>query len=257
MSMILPHVARGPEGRPPIVFLHGFAGDRETWMGQMIPLETRHRVIAFDLPGHGAALDWPKIGHAGLTAEAVTSSLAALGHDRFHLVGHSMGGAVATIIAFKLAATGEVASLTLVSPGGFGPEIDARLLRRFALATEEAEIEALYERFFAYEAAIAPAAVKRIAESRADPTVGTTLARVAEAILDGERQKSFDLARLADLPHPIRLIWGEQDRVLPVRQSEAVPGVVAVHRFPGVGHMPHLEVPREVTRLVAESAASA
>ncbi len=255
MSMILPHVARGPEGRPPIVFLHGFAGDRETWLGQLIPLETRHRVIAFDLPGHGEALDWPKIGHAGLAAQAVIDSLAALGHQRFHLVGHSMGGAIATIAAFKLAGTGEVASLTLVAPGGFGPEIDARLLRRFAVATEAAEIEALNERFFGFETEIPPAAVARIVEGRRDPRVCPTLARVAEAILDGERQKGFDLARLADLPHPIRLIWGEQDRVLPIRQSEAVPGVVAVHRFPGVGHMPHLEMPREVTRLIAESAA--
>ena len=74
-SEILPHVARGPEGRPPIVFLHGFAGDHETWIGQLIGLETRRRVIAFDLPGHGAALDWPRVGHAGIAAEAVIGSL--------------------------------------------------------------------------------------------------------------------------------------------------------------------------------------
>lgn len=256
MSPILPHVARGPEGRPPIVFLHGFAGDHETWIGQLIGLETRRRAIAFDLPGHGAALDWPQVGHAGIAAEAVIGSLAAMGIERFHLVGHSMGGATATIVAFKLAEAGRVASLTLVAPGGFGPEINTRLLRRFAAATDEHEIHALLEQFFGFEKPVPLAAARRMAQARRDPQVTATLSKIAEAILDGQRQKSFDLAKLAELPHAVRLIWGDQDRVLPLRQTQNVPGVVAVHVFPGVGHMPHLEVAREVTRLVGESAAA-
>ena len=256
MSMILPHEIRGPEGRPPVVFLHGFAGDHETWIGQLIGLETRRRLVAFDLPGHGAALDWPKVGHAGIAAEAVIGSLDGLGIGRFHLVGHSMGGATATIVATKLAEAGRLASLTLVAPGGFGPEINARLLRRFAAAVDEHEIHSLLEQFFGFEKPVPLAAARRIAEARTDPKVVATLVRVAEAILDGDRQKSFDLARLADLPHPVRLIWGDQDRVLPLRQVQNVPGVVGVHVFQGVGHMPHLEVAREVTRLVAESAAA-
>lgn len=256
MSMILPHVARGPEHGTPIVFLHGFAGDHETWIGQQIALETRRRTIAFDLPGHGAALDWPRIGHAGVAAEAVIESLAGLGVARFHLVGHSMGGATATIVASKLAEAHRLASLTLVAPGGFGPEINHRLLRRFAAATDAHEIHALLEQFFGFEKPVPLAAARRMAEARRDPRVTATLTRVAEAILDGERQKCFDLTQLARLPHPVRLIWGDQDRVLPLRQTRNVPGIVAVHVFEGVGHMPHLEVAHDVTRLVAESAAA-
>lgn len=255
MSSILPHRVRGPEGATPIVFLHGFAGDHQTWIGQTIALETRRRTIAFDLPGHGAARDWPKIGHAGISAEAVVASLDALGIERFHLVGHSMGGATATIVAFRLAEARRLASLTLLAPGGFGPEINHRLLRRFAAAVDEHEIHALLEQFFGFEKPVPLAAARLIAEARRDPRVTDRLATIVEAILDGERQKSFDLPRLAELPHPVRLIWGDQDRVLPLRQAHAVPGVVAVHVFAGVGHMPHLEVAREVTRLVAESAA--
>lgn len=256
MSMILPHVARGPEGRTPIVFVHGFAGDRETWIGQIIALENRRRVLAFDLPGHGAALEWPKIGHSGIASQALIASLDGLGIERFHLVGHSMGGAVSTISAFKLAGADRVASLTLLAPGGFGPKIDAALLRAFAVARDESEIAALYARFFAPGRTI-PAAIPRlIAEQRRDGRVTETLARVAEAILDGERQKGFELAELAHLPHPVRLVWGREDTVLPCDQSEAVPGTVAVHRFAGVGHMPHLEASREVSRIVAEATAA-
>jgi pyruvate dehydrogenase E2 component (dihydrolipoamide acetyltransferase) len=255
---VLPHSVHGPEGRIPTVLLHGFAGDRQTWIGLEVALSTRHRTIAFDLPGHGAAVDWPRLGHAGVQAEEVVRSLDRLGVDRFHLVGHSMGGAVATITALRLAAAARVASLTLLAPGGFGGEIDADLLRRFAVATEPDEIARLMAGFFG------PAGVphgdrvaRRIAEIRRDPKVTAALAAVAEAILAGGRQKHFDLDRLADLAHPIRLVWGEADRVLPIAQAAGVPGVVGVHRLAAVGHMPHLEAPRAVHRIVAEVVASA
>lgn len=256
MSTILPHLSAGPEGRTPIVFLHGFAGDRESWLAQTIAFEARRRVIAFDLPGHGAAIDWPEIGHAGVSAKAVIGSLSAMGVGRFHLVGHSMGGATATIVALKLAEADRLASLTLVAPGGFGAEINHRLLRRFATATEAHEIQALLEQFFGFERPIPRSVAERMAERRRDPRVTATLARIVESILDGERQKSFDLGALAGLPHPVRLIWGDQDRVLPTRQTLGVPGTVGVHLFAGVGHMPHLEVPREVNRIIAEVTAA-
>lgn len=259
MSDVLPHSIRGPgDGGVPAVLLHGFAGDRQTWVGLEVALSTRHRTIAFDLPGHGRAIDRADVGNAGVQAEAVVASLDALGVDRFHLVGHSMGGAVATIVALRLAEASRVASLALLAPGGFGAEIDADLLRRFAVATEVEEIAALMARFFG------PAGmphldrvVHRIAEVRRDPRVTANLSRVAEAILHGDRQKRFDLDRLGDLAHPIRLVWGEADAVLPIAQASGVPGNVAVHRLPGVGHMPQFEVPRLVARLIAETIASA
>ncbi|MEJ1160245.1 alpha/beta fold hydrolase [Prosthecomicrobium sp. N25] len=256
MSAILPHAIRGPEGRLPLVLLHGFAGSRETWIGQQIALETRRRTIAFDLPGHGAALDWPEVGHAGVSAKAVIASLAGLGIERFHLAGHSMGGAAAVLVASKLAEAGRVASLTLLAPGGFGHEINQRLLRRFATALAEHEIHALLEQFFGYERHVPQEIARRMAEDRRDPRVAATLATIVESILDGGRQKTFDLAALADLPHPVRVVWGDQDRVLPTRQTRRLPGSVAVHVFAGVGHMPHLEVPREVTRILAEATAA-
>jgi pyruvate dehydrogenase E2 component (dihydrolipoamide acetyltransferase) len=258
MIDVLPHSVQGPDRDEPIVLLHGFAGDRRTWIGQQVALSTRHRTIAFDLPGHGAAIDRPEIGNAGRQAVAVATSLDRLGIERCHLVGHSMGGAVATILALREAAIGRVASLTLIAPGGFGTGVDADLLRRYAVATEAEEIAELMAGFFGtagvpHRDVIA----RRTAAERRDPRVVATLARVAEAILDGDRQKRLDVAALAGLPHPIRLIWGLADRVIPVAQADAVPGVVAVHRFVGVGHMPQIEVATAVVRVIAECVASA
>lgn len=251
---VLPHLDRGQaDGRAPVVLLHGFAGDALGWTSVQLALERRRRSIAFDLPGHGRALSWPEVGHAGLAARAVTASLDGLGLPAVHLVGHSMGGAVAALIALR--DPGRIASLTLVAPGGFGPAINHRLLRRFAVARTEAEIAPLLEQFFGFSARLPRRMAAQIALGRDEPGRIEALAAVAEAILDGEGQKTVDRDALADLAIPLKLIWGEDDRVLPVRQSEGLPGAFAVHRFAGVGHMPHLEQPAAVARIVAEQIA--
>jgi len=225
MSTPLPHTARGEaDGRPPVVLLHGFAGDALGWTSVQLALERRRRSIAFDLPA-------------------------------VHLVGHSMGGAVAALIALR--DPGRIASLTLVAPGGFGPEINHRLLRRFAAARTESEIAPLLEQFFGYSARLPRRMAAQIALGRDEPGRVEALTTVAEAILDGEGQRTVDRDGLGALAAPVRVIWGEDDRVLPVRQSTGLAGAIAVHRFAGVGHMPHLEVPSAVARVVAEQIAGA
>ncbi|PVB61546.1 alpha/beta fold hydrolase [Labrenzia sp. 011] len=238
----------GPDTGAPVILLHGFGGDRQTWLNIQTGLAPHKRSIAFDLPGHGEALDWPRIGNAGVAAKAVAQSLEALGLTRVHLVGHSMGGAVAALVALR--APEIAASLTLLAPGGFGPEINHRLLRRYAAATDPAEMETLLEQFFGWEFKLPKFLARTAAESRARPGAAVTLQAVADEIIDGDVQKTLPRGELAALPLPIKVIWGTQDRVLPTRQAHKLPGIVATHIFERVGHMVHLEIPREVTRLI-------
>lgn len=251
---ILPHIVKGEEGSTPIVLLHGFGGDASTWGSIQTALGGKHRSIAFDLPGHGDAVDWPQIGHAGHAAKAVSAALDALALDRIHLVGHSMGGAIATMIALRTPE--RIASLTLLAPGGFGPEINHRLLRRYAAAHQEIDIQILLEQFFGWESPIPGQLAAHIAANRQKPGATDALQTIVDQIIDGDVQKVLPREQLADLGVPVKLIWGTQDRVLPTRQSHQLPGVVATHIFERVGHMPHLEIPSEVTRLILENAAS-
>ncbi|WP_181701459.1 alpha/beta fold hydrolase [Chthonobacter albigriseus] len=255
MTDILPYTTRGEaDGRPPIVLLHGFAGDALGWTNVQLALARRRRSIAFDLPGHGRAFDWPEAGHAGVAAKAVTESLDGLGLPRIHLVGHSMGGAVASLIALRTPQ--RLASLTLVAPGGFGTEINHRILRRFAVARSEAEIAPLLEQFFGFEHAPPRRMAAQIAADRQTPGKVELLAAIAEAILDGPKQRTVDRRALGDLDIPVKVIWGTQDRILPTRQAHGLPGLIATHVFDGVGHMPHLEIHREVARLIGDQIAA-
>ncbi|MBM4247772.1 MAG: 2-succinyl-6-hydroxy-2,4-cyclohexadiene-1-carboxylate synthase [Deltaproteobacteria bacterium] len=86
---------------PPLVLLHGFTGSATAWGDVARGLARHRRVIAFDLPGHGAASIPRDPGHARLpeVAGALVRALAALGVDEADWVGYSMGARTALQVA--------------------------------------------------------------------------------------------------------------------------------------------------------------
>lgn len=247
----LPFTAFGPESADPIIFIHGFGGDASTWENIQVQLENKRRTIAFDLPAHGRALADFKPSNAIASAKAISKSLDALKLNRVHLVGHSLGGAIATLIAMR--SPERVASLTLLAPGGFGSEINSNLLRRYAVAQTEAEQEALLEQFVGLEFKLPEGYAKYVATQRSVPGAADALKAVSELILDGDRQGVLPTDKLGELPMPVKVVWGTQDKMLPTRQCHKLPGPIACHVYDGVGHMLQLEIPEEVIRLILEN----
>lgn len=239
----------------PVVFLHGFGGDVSGWLNFQVGLSGSWRSLAFDLPGHGGSLDYPKTCNAVVAAKAVLDDLAAMGIGKVHLVGHSMGGAAASVIALRRPEL--VASLSLLAPGGFGSEINQALLRRYASQQDEEGLQMVLEQFFGTEFRLPRAMAGYAAKQRQDPRVCENLKRTAEAILDGKRQKILPLDELGALPVPIKILWGRQDRVIPVGQCVGLPPMMAVHIFEKAGHMVHLEASREVLSLIRQCIRSA
>ncbi|MGD9615517.1 MAG: alpha/beta fold hydrolase [Alphaproteobacteria bacterium] len=84
----------------PLAILHGLFGSGRNWASIATRLGERHRVVAFDLRNHGASPWAETMDYAGM-ADDVRASLAALGHRRFALLGHSMGGKVAMLAALR------------------------------------------------------------------------------------------------------------------------------------------------------------
>lgn len=165
-----------------------------------------------------------------------------------------MGGAVAALLALRTPE--RVASLTLLAPGGFGPEINHRLLRRYAAAVEMEELEVICEQFFGWNTPLPRDELENLASERRRPGAREALCEIVDLLIDGDRQGVLDRRALADAPFPTKVLWGTQDRVLPTRQAHRLPGTVAGHIFEGVGHMLHLEVPGEVARLISDNVAS-
>ena len=89
---------RGPADAPALVLLHGLGGQASTWDTVGAEFAQSHRVVAIDLRGHGDS-DRPGVYSFELMRDDVLGVLGQLGLDRVSLLGHSMGGTVAYLIA--------------------------------------------------------------------------------------------------------------------------------------------------------------
>jgi len=95
--MPLARLEAGDPGLPPVVILHGLLGSSRNWGGVVRALAPRHRVLALDLPNHGAS-PWVERMDYPFQARLVADEISALGQP-VALIGHSMGGKVAMSLA--------------------------------------------------------------------------------------------------------------------------------------------------------------
>jgi pyruvate dehydrogenase E2 component (dihydrolipoamide acetyltransferase) len=247
------YAGAGQEGDV-VLLVHGYGGDRNSWLFLQEPLAARYQVYALDLPGHGTSAKDVGEGSLSVLADAVTGVLDALGAERAHLVGHSMGGAVAVAVAARDPA--RVASLTLIAPSGFGPEINAGYLRGFADAQTRRELKAVIGQLFDDESLVTRQLVDDLLAYKRLDGVDQALHALADALLDGEAQRGDSGTSLAAIGGvaPVTVIWGRADRIIPAAQAESVAGAVR-HLIDGAGHMPQMERPAEVQAAIEETIA--
>jgi pyruvate dehydrogenase E2 component (dihydrolipoamide acetyltransferase) len=239
--------ARG-EGAP-IVFIHGFGADLNGWRPLAGRLPDAYSALALDLPGHGASPFAGETSLAALTA-AVAATLAEEGVAVAHLVGHSLGGAVAAALT---AAPGfRALSLALISPAGLGPEVNGAFLAGFLRARSEASLSPWMRELVADPAALGSALVNTTLRQREAGGLVEAQTRLAEALFPDGAQTIDIRPWLAEIAIPAKVIVGVEDRILPARQAEGLNGLIALHRLARVGHMPHLEARAEVARLLTE-----
>jgi pyruvate dehydrogenase E2 component (dihydrolipoamide acetyltransferase) len=240
-------LARG-EGAP-IVFVHGFGADLNGWRPLVGRLPVAYSALAVDLPGHGAS---PFAGEATLAAltAAVAATLAEEGVASAHLVGHSLGGAVAATLT--TAPGFRALSLALVSPAGLGPEVNGPFIAGFLRARSEASLSPWMRELVADPAALGSALVNTTLRQRAAVGLVEAQTRLAETLFPDGAQAIDIRPWLAEIAIPAKVIVGVEDRILPARQADGLNGLIALHRLARVGHMPHLEAGAEVARLLTE-----
>jgi pyruvate dehydrogenase E2 component (dihydrolipoamide acetyltransferase) len=244
----LRYLALGQGDSVPVMLLHGFGADLNTWMFIQPNLAERRRVIALDLPGHGGSTKEVGSGDAEALTEAVQAAVSALGIERVHLVGHSMGGAIAASVALRRPEL--VASLTLVASAGLGPEINAAFIDGFVRASRRRDAAEVLSMLVHDPALVSRTMVEDVLRYKRIDGVTAALERIASAWFGGGRQSLELTGKIADLKLPVQIIWGRDDRIIPVSQAEALSTRVPVHIIEETGHLPHMEKAGEVNRLV-------
>jgi pyruvate dehydrogenase E2 component (dihydrolipoamide acetyltransferase) len=240
----------GAGGATPIVFIHGFGADLNTWMFNQPALAENRRAVALDLPGHGGSTKALDSGaDAAAFADVLARALAALAIDRAHVVGHSLGGAVAVV--FAAAHPERVASLTLIAPAGLGAEINADFINGFIKAQRRRDMQDVLALLVHDAALVSRQMVEDVLRYKRLDGVQSALEAVAAASFPNGTQANPDPGIIATLAPPMQIIWGREDRIIPAAQAEAMTGRALIHIIDGAGHLPHMEKAGEVNRLIA------
>jgi len=243
----------------PIVFLHGFGASLTQWRSNLIPLSQTHTVYALDLLGFGASEKAPTDFRVGLWVDQVRDFCRELIGQPVILVGHSLGALVALTAAV----------------------IDPELVHGMVLLTLPASRQELLpgwsqswvgkiESIFATPFLIRPllrvirrpgflrAVLKTVYSNReyvtdelissfAIPAYDRGAAKVLCRLVQARTQNDFSLSTktlLQDLDLPMLLLWGEQDRVIPLTWGRQLPLInpqLKMVEIPDSGHCPYDE----------------
>jgi len=238
----------------PVVFLHGFGADLSSWRPLVGRIGLDHPLMALDLPGHGISVGHMANDFAEIVA-AVGQSLRAL-PGGMHLVGHSLGAAVAAALTER--GDLDVRSLTLISPAGLGPSVAGEFIEGFLAARTEAALAAWMRRLVHDPASLAPVLVRATLAARQNTALVPAQLRAARGIFEGSTQLFSTAAALQAYRGPCTVIAGREDSIMPLREVEsAVPAHVALHRLDRVGHLPQVEAANLVQVLIARTIRSA
>ncbi len=243
------------EGEDALVLLHGFGGDLNSWMFNHEPLAENRAVYALDLPGHGGSQKSVGTGDVATLAAAALAFLEAARIGRAHLAGHSLGGSVALSLALEHST--RVASASLVSPLGLGPEINIGYVEGFIEASKRKEMKPVLQQLFADPELVSRDMVMDVLKAKRIDGAIDSLKTIAGATFAGGSQTLKLADRLADLAAPAQVIWGAEDHIIPVGHADAVSEGIAVHRLDGAGHMAHMERASEVNKLIETLIAAA
>ena len=241
----------GPAEGPPLVLIHGFGGDFLTFFLLQPQLATRYRTLALDLPGHGGSTKTLSGADAAALAAVVGAVMTARGMPMAHLLGHSLGGAVALALTERDPV--RVSALTLVSPAGLGPEVNADYISGFIAARRPRELATLLATLFAGgQSLITREMIEGVLRYKRLDGVAAALTAIAAANMPEGRQAASFRQVLADPVRPAHIIWGRQDRIIPAAHAEGLPAHVRVSIFEDAGHMAHMEKAADVARLLGD-----
>ncbi|PXY34476.1 alpha/beta hydrolase [Prauserella coralliicola] len=239
----------GPENGEHVVFLHGTTGHLEAFVRNIGPHARRYRCHAIDMLGHGYTDKPDKPGEIPAYVEHLLAYLDAVGAEKAHLVGESLGGWVAAWTASEHPE--RVATLQLLCMGGtkVNPEVMQRLKTSTTAASLEDDIELTRKRLRLLWAEWDDDLGDELTEVRYDiyhrPEFQKNLHNLL-ALQETETRERNLLRpeRMARISAPTLVVWGNKNPFGDVPEAHAIADAIPGARleiFPECGHWPQHE----------------
>jgi pimeloyl-ACP methyl ester carboxylesterase len=240
-----------------VVLLHGLLDSSEGWTRVCEALDGRR--IAFDLPGFGYSA-CPGRGSLVGYAEDVAAGLRRLGAERFTVVGHSLGGAVA--VALSELIPERIDALVLLAPAGFGrirlaeavsiPGVRSivRAALPFALSSSLA-VRAGYFMMVTNGRLPDRALVERLTSHGWEHVIGAR--EGTRAVVEAGRSRTAFHRRRLRYRGPVYTVWGDCDRLVPVGHQRGVRVAfpqAQIELWHGMGHHPTRERLEDLIALI-------
>ena len=243
------YLKRG-EGLPAVVLIHGFGGNLNNWLFNHELLATGRTVYALDLPGHGQSSKDVSDGSLAMLVQCVLDWLDAVGLTEVHLVGHSLGGAIAVDTAYR--AADRVKSCTLLASAGLGVEIDNEFIETLVQASRRKQLKPQLEKLFNDPEQVTRQLVEELLKFKRMDGVQSALHAIAEQFVVDGHQVINVRDQLQQLAMPTLVLWGQEDQIIPAAHAQSLPDSVTVKVLPGCGHMVHMEAFSDVNRAMEQ-----
>ena len=255
------HADRYGEGDRSIVLLHGFGASSFEWRYWIAPLAEDHEVWAVDLKGHGSAPAPPDEQYSQHDhAELVYRLIVQKDLRRLTLIGHSMGGGVALLVALRLLGEGRLESLVLVASAAYPQRLPpfVRLAGKgrltqwlLAIIPKGLLIGRVIRPIVHDPEKVSATQVEAYAEPLRSAAHRLAIIRTALKIVPADLAEITP--RYAEIDVPTLLLWGRHDPVVPLSVGEklfaALPNAQLVI-LEKCGHLPPEELPQESLRVV-------
>jgi pimeloyl-ACP methyl ester carboxylesterase len=249
---------------PSVVFLHGIADSAHTWRWVIPVLAQNYRVFAPSFPGFGQS-DKPALPYSSeFFTRFVLAFLDALGLQRVCIVGNSLGGLVAMRLA--LSAPARVSALVLIGSAGLGRAVSMtmrllslpgmrKLAAHFYTTSLGARVWESQLSLMLFARSSPSGWRERVHRMALMPGYMEAVAATTASAINLRGQREILLDQLSKLTVPTLVLWGDRDRIVPVRHAQAAVARLVQGRLEVLqdcGHMPQVEQPNRVVDILGD-----
>lgn len=245
--------AKGGKGDT-VLLLHGYSANKESWLSVTKSLKKNYKVVVPDLPGFGLTTFDPKIGFTiSEQTRRLNDFINAIELDTFHIVGNSMGGAIAADYTIKYPK--KIKSLILLDSFGLKSKTESYVTRKFGnerkkvLVYTNREEQNLMLKMIFYKPVYLPGRIKdyyleRRLKSDHYSKIFDDLEKTGE---------DFLRKRIGEVAVPTLIIWGREDNLFHYTVADEFTKLIKNSKkviIDECGHCPHIDRPIITNKII-------